>query len=160
MMAGVAWLVGGLWVGPAAAQVRPALVRDADNPAFQPFRQNILVHATAAELFKYVDGPIVPAGKRLVIENVSIWALTGSADFVTGLWLTVPGADPVTFAIMDPVGDERKEVAPGSAVAAYNRVVKLYYNPGETIQAAAFFRGTTSNRIVNIYMSGYYVNIP
>ena len=102
----------------------------------------------------------MPANKRLVIENVSIWALTNGSDAVTGIWLTVPGANPPTFALMDPDSTERKNVGGTSFVTAYNRVVKLYFNPGETVQANVFFTGTSGGKIVNIYLNGYYVNLP
>jgi len=145
---------------PAGAQTRPALVRDVDNGALQPFRTLITVSLNANESSKTVDGPVVPAGKRLVIENVSVWVLTSANDFVTGLWLTVPGADPATFMLLDPSSTERKDIGGGNVVSAYNRLVKLYYNPGEKLQAMVFFNGTTSSKIANLYLNGYYVNLP
>ena len=145
---------------PILAQTRPALVRDVDNGALQPFREAILVSLAQSETSKFVNGPVVPAGKRLVIENVSVWILTQSTDAATGIWLTVPGASPATFALMDPDSTERKSVGPGQFVTAYNRVVKLYFNPGETVQANVFFQGTAGIKLVNLYLNGHYVNLP
>lgn len=146
--------------GPAVAQTRPALVRDVDNGALQPFRQPIFVSLSTTETFKSVNGPVVPAGKRLVIENVSIWVLTSGTDAVTGVWLTVPSASPPTFALMDPASTERKNVGGTSFVTAYNRVVKLYFDPGETVQAQVYFLGTSGPKNANLYLNGYYVNLP
>jgi hypothetical protein len=147
-------------VAPAGAQTRPALVRDVDNGALQPFRTLININLAAGETFKTVNGPVVPAGKRLVIENVSVWAyMANSADNVTGVWLTVPTASPATFALMDPAPGERRVLAGGSAISAYNRLVKLYYNPGETVQGQVFFDGTAGQKIVNIYLNGHLVNL-
>ena len=147
-------------VAPAEAQTRPALVRDVDNGALQPFRGLININLAAGETFKVINGPVVPAGKRLVIENVSVWAfMANSADNVTGVWLTVPIASPATFALMDPAPGERKTLAGGSAIAAYNRLVKLYYNPGETVQGQVYFDGTAGQKIVNIFLNGHLVNL-
>lgn len=145
---------------PTLAQTRPALVRDADNPALQPFRELINANLLSTENTKFVNGPTVPAGKRLVIENASVWAYTSLSDFVTGIWLTVPGATPPTFVLLDPADTERKPIGGGSAVAAYNRTVKLYYNPGEQVQLNVFVDGSAGPRIVNVYLNGYYVNLP
>lgn len=144
---------------PVQAQTRPALVRDVDNGALQSFRAFIGVVAVASEGFKSADGPVVPAGKRLVIENASVWAFTDANDYVTGVWLTVPGAAPATFALLDPASTERKTVGVSSTVTAYNRTVKLYYNAGETVQLQTYFLGTTSLKIVNVYLNGYLVTL-
>jgi hypothetical protein len=141
---------------PAEAQTRPALVRDVDNGALQPFRDRISISAAAGETSKTVNGPVIPAGKRLVIENVSVWATTPLDVEITGVWLEVAGVS--TFAMMDPNSTERRDIG-GAAVSAYNRPVKLYYNPGETIQAQVFFKGTSGAKVVNIYLNGYYVNL-
>jgi hypothetical protein len=153
-------LVAVLPAAPAAAQTRPALVRDVDNGALQPFRTLLSSSLAANETQKTVDGPVVPAGKRLVIENVSVWIFTNGTDTATGVWLTVPAANPATFALMDPDSTERKNVGGTSFVTAYNRLVKLYFNPGETVQSQVFFNGTSANKIANIYLNGYYVNLP
>jgi len=141
---------------PAEAQTRPALVRDVDNGALQPFRDHIFISVAAGEIFKLVNGPVVPAGKRLVIENVSVWASTPLDVEITGVWLQVAGVS--TFALMDPNSTERRDSG-ASAISAYNRTVKLYYNPGETIQGQVFFKGLSGTKQVNIYLNGYYVNL-
>ena len=153
-------LVAVLPVSPAQAQTRPALVRDVDNGALQPFRTLISSTLAANETSKFVDGPVVPAGKRLVIENVSIWIVTEGTDAATGVWLSVGAANPPTYALMDPNSTERKNVGGSSFVTAYNRLVKLYFNPGETVQSQVFFNGTSAGKIANIYLNGYYVNLP
>ncbi len=146
---------------PTQAQVaKPALVRDIDNPALQPFRDYIAANLLSTEFDKIVNGPTVPAGKRLVIENASVWALTSLNDFVTGIWLTVPTASPQTFVLLDPADTERKPISGANAVAAYNRPVKLYFNPGEQLQLHVFTDGTAGPKLVNVYLNGYYVNLP
>lgn len=151
---------GALTATPAYAQ-RAALTRDVDNGALQPFRALISANLNAAETSKFVDGPVVPAGKRLVVENASVWISTNAgADIATGVWLTVPGSNPATFALLDPTATERKLLNGGSSITAYNRLLKLYYNPGETVQLVVFFDGTSAAKIANVYLNGYFVNVP
>ena len=152
MLFGVVMLATAMSVAPAQAQTRPAFVRDVDNPALQPQRIAIFTNLTAAEGSKFTDGFVVPAGKRLVIENASIWAFTQGADRVTGIWLNVKGQS--AFILLDPATTETKTLAGGSNIAAYNRVVKAYFNAGETVEASVFTEGTTAGKLVNIYLQG------
>ncbi len=149
---GVATLAIAVTVSPANAQTRPALVRDVDNPALQPQRIAIFSSLTAAEGSKFTDGFVVPAGKRLVIENASVWARTEGADRVTGIWLNVKGQ--LAFIMLDPVTTETKTLVGGSNITAYNRIIKAYFNAGETVEASVFTEGSTSGKIVNIYLQG------
>jgi hypothetical protein len=77
-----------------------------------------------------------------------------------GVWLTVPTAQTPDFVLLDPNSTERKLIAVNNAVTAYNRLVKLYYNPGETVQLQVFFDGMAALKLVNVYLHGYYVNLP
>ena len=160
----LAALVVGAAVPLAPASAEPpwtglAMVRDVDNGALQPFRELINVNLNAGETFKTANGSVVPDNKRLVIENVSVWAFSvNSADVATGIWLSPLNIS--AFTLLDPATTERKSIGGGAAVAAYNRQVKLYFNPGETLQAWVFFEGTNASKTVNIYLSGYYVNLP
>jgi hypothetical protein len=38
--------------------------------------------------------------------------------------------------------------------------MKLYYNPGETVQLQVFYGGTTAAKLVNVYLNGHFVNLP
>jgi len=146
--------------GDVEAQTRPALVRDIDNPALQPFREPIFISLGFNETSKIVDGPVAPAGKRLVIENISVWGFTAGTDEFTGVWLTVKNVSPSVFVLLDPATTERKPIGGGSFVIAYNRQVKLYFNPGETIQAQVFVNtNSTPPQLLNIYLQGYYVTL-
>lgn len=150
-----------LIASPALSQTpKAALIRDVDNAALQPFRAHIGVYLGQSEGSKTVDGPTVPAGKRLVIENVSVWGVTTGADTITGVWLSVPGTTP-NFVLLDPTTAERKPSGGAGSIVAYNRLVKLYFSPGELIQAEVFVSGTEGgSRQVNIYLHGYLVNLP
>jgi hypothetical protein len=142
-----------LMVSDAFAQ-RPALTRDVDNPALSPVRLLININLDPSETFKTVNSITVPAGKRLVIENASIWAFTSSsADVVTGVWLSPLNVSH--FHLLDPAANEIRVLPTGPSVAAYNRPIKAYFEAGETLQGWAFSEGTTALKIVNIYLQGY-----
>lgn len=162
-LASSTFLVAALFVvmaGDAAyAQTRPALVRDVDNADLNPVRLTISVSLNSTDTYGERDGITVPAGKRLVIDNASIWAFTSSAaDKITGVWLSVkPGSN---YLLLDPALNEVRALAGGASVAAYNRPLKAYYEAGETLYAQVFADGTTSSKIVNMYLQGHYVSVP
>jgi len=62
-------VVGKFYAQPVMAQVRAALVQDVDQPARAPFQVTVTVNPVAN--FNYTQVAI-PAGKRLVIDYVSI----------------------------------------------------------------------------------------
>jgi hypothetical protein len=107
-----------------------------------------------------VDGLIVPAGKRLVIENASIWTFTSGADRITGVWLRPTINTQFVYILLDPAANEFRQIAGGSTVAAYNRPLKVYFNPGEQLTAKVNADGAGGSKQVNIYLQGYYVNLP
>jgi hypothetical protein len=163
-LAPLALLLAAFSDAPTLAQTRAALTRDVDNPALQPFRSGIFISVGDNQGYKAVNGPTVPAGKRLVLENVSVWAFGATSDFdVTGVWLSVPGAATPTYVLLDPNVTERRLIAGGTtALYAYNRVVKLYYEPGETVLAEVFIEGAAGiniSKLVNIYLNGYFVTL-
>ena len=142
--------------GTANAQVRAALTRDVDNPDLNPVRITISVSLAATDTYGERDSYTVPAGKRLVLDNASMWAFTSSAsDKITGVWLSVkPGG---YYLLLDPAANEVRNISGGSSVAAYNRPVKSYFEAGETLYAQVFADGTTSSKIVNYYLTGHLV---
>lgn len=67
-------VAGKFYAQPVMAQVRAALVQDVDQPARAPFQVTVTVNPVSN--FNYTQVAI-PAGKRLVIDYVSI---TGAAQ--------------------------------------------------------------------------------
>jgi hypothetical protein len=145
--------------GTAFAQTRPALTRDVDNGDLNPVRLSTFISVGTTENFKDADVATVPAGKRLVLDNASIWAFTSVAsDKITAVWLSVkPGGN---FLLLDPAANEVRPLAGGASIAAYNRPVKAYFEAGETVYAQVFADGNASSKQVNIYLQGHYVNVP
>ncbi len=149
---------GALSTVPAiAAAARAALVRDADNPALQPVRIPVLTSLEPGQFNEITVAYTVPAGKRLVIENVSVWGLTNNPGHFTGIWLNVQGQ--TAFLLLNPTTSESRPLEGGSEVIAYNRAVKAYYNPGEVLEVYVFVEGVSNTKLLNMYLQGYLVNL-
>jgi hypothetical protein len=154
-------MAGAVTTVPALAQaVRAALVRDVDNPALDPVRTPLLVSLQPNEGVKVVDGLIVPAGKRLVIENASIWTFTTGSDRITGVWLRPKVNSQIVYILLDPAANEFRQILGNSTVAAYNRPLKVYFNPGEQLTAEVYADGNSGFKNANIYLQGHYVTLP
>lgn len=160
-------VLGKFYAAPAIAQaVRAALIRDSDNGALQPVNFRISVNETSATQFRFVDGPTVPAGKRLVVEDISVFGLTPVGTVLTGVWLV--NKDGLNFLLVNPTNNEYATATDGSLIEyGYNRPVKIYYNAGDVIQAQIFRDSLTPHGaipsgtfLVNVYVHGYYVNVP
>jgi hypothetical protein len=161
-LSGLLFVAGAVTTVPALAQaVRAAWVRDVDNSALDPVRTALLVSLETNEGYRAVDGLTVPAGKRLVIENASIWAFTTNPDKITGVWLRPKTfLSPPVYLLLDPAASEFRPLAGSNTVAAYNRTIRAYFNPGEQLTAEVFAEGSAGFKTVNIYLQGYYVSLP
>jgi len=140
--------------------MKSAIARDADDGALQPYRGVISITLASEDGPKFTDGPVVPAGKRLVIENASVWGSSQPSDRINAIWLRVKDAEPQSYVMLDPTDAERKAVDDSTAFLGYNRPVKLYFNPGETIQLVVYPAGTAGSKAVNVYITGHYVDLP
>jgi hypothetical protein len=139
---------------PGEAAKTPKSVRDADNPARQPFNQQFTISLQDGEYGKASDSFQVPAGKRLVIEFVSV-----SVQLPTGQG---PGA---SFAGIDiPLVKGLYSVFSTDFFTG-NQLMRLYIEPGASI-AGSLFRSangsyaTSGAAACSIAVSGYYVNLP
>jgi len=159
-LSALAILFGGYAAVPVIAQaVKAAIVRSADEGALQPYRGIVGITLAPTDGPKFIDGPAVPAGKRLVIESVSIWGSSVPADRINAIWLRVKDADPQFYVMLDPTDAERKLVDPTTAFLVYCRQVKLYYNSGEALQLVVYPSGTAGNKAVNVYLHGHFVDV-
>lgn len=139
-----------IWtVTPTIAQtVRAALVRDTDNPALQPARLYVLA-SIGVSGYAESNGEAVPAGKRLVVETVSVFGYPPSGGELSALWLTTN--DFSTYISLDPTANEK---FPG--YVAFNRNIRFYFNAGEIPKIQAYGANST---FVNVFLHGYYVNL-
>lgn len=133
--------------GPAIAQgIKPLLVRDADNPAFEPVR--IAVAVTGGGL-PTLEAPIyqVPAGKRLVIEFVSATCSLGTLPTIGPLLMGVNvGSSGELHFLEAPYYFPATsfETNPDLWTAAVAQQTRIYANPTDTLHALAA-NGVTCN---------------
>ncbi len=68
--------LGASLAGPATAQVRAALVKNVDEPGRAPYQAQVEFNANSgcggASACNFVTFPAVPAGKRLVVQQLTI----------------------------------------------------------------------------------------
>ena len=144
----------------SVASAQPTLIRNIDNPDLAPARITVKLALEASDEYKEIDSITVPAGKRLVLDQASVWAYTNNAsDAITGIWLQVKGKDQ--FTLLDPTSNEIRTLcsylpSPCSQ-AAYNRTIKMSFEAGETIHLGVFAEGINDTKNVNLYIQGHYV---
>jgi len=151
---------GPVQVGNDAAN--PAVVRDVDNPARQPFQKLICVAFgnEANNCGALVNGFTVQAGRRLVIEQVS-----GSCELESGTVLVsvalgtqVGSLDVVAhFLPLPPPPTPTPTVVYSSS---FNHVTRIYADPGSGvgINSGQFLGSTGTDAVCRLALSGYLLN--
>jgi hypothetical protein len=111
-------------------------------------------------VFNSGTGLAIPAGKRFVVQTVSVFGYSSDPDRITAVWLTTSNID--TYVSLDPQTTEGKFLGPsgpGSTFAiAYNRNIDFVYNAGE-IPKVEVIAGAQFPKTVNIFLHGYYVTL-
>lgn len=173
---GAAAAVGLCAAGLAAAQTRPALVRNVDEPGRNPYQSFISFNEAAPSSDNsyfcqhspdppvcFLQFPAVPAGKRLVIENLTgvINVAVPSFPCSVNIQTTVPSfANLVTIPTQLLAGDLGSVNASVFQYGA-NASLKLYLEPGATprVQVSVCDQpGSLRNGRITI--SGYLVDLP
>lgn len=110
-----------------------SLSRDVDNPALQPVRFRVQCSIPAASLGCNADAPVVPSGKRMVIEQVSVDAAADSG--VSGLPRIILFARDTLDTVVEvsPQSTEATVINSTQIVFSYSRRVRAYFNPGEPV---------------------------
>jgi hypothetical protein len=147
---------------PLWAQVKAALIQNVDEPARNPFSEDFAIGATApgcAPTYCDLSGNlVVPAGKRLVITNVTGWALTANG---VGAFVTLKNVDPATGggggAIFLP--STVTYYGGSSYIINLNLQLQSYYEAGQRIGFYISTNGTFSYQGSSVRVSGYYVNL-
>jgi hypothetical protein len=154
-----ATILGGILAEPVIAQVRAALVKDADNPARQPFAVNsgvspIPVGANTATQILLT----VPAGKRAVIEHVSCIDFLASGDNFVRMELrhTLGGAGKAQQFVHDFVGGS---LLSGINIWSFSQPIRAYADPGTEVAMVALRRTVAGTGGIECELSGYYVDM-
>src|SRR5215207_4673536 len=136
--------------------VNTPAVRDADNPARQPFQSELFLTGVPGS-YGALQIAQVPAGKRLVIEHVAVSGVTPTgqrifANLSTGLGSFIAHHPLVVHA----QGTNEN----GEAEFAISQQVRLYADPGTAVTLYAT-RSSTSGMAVVLYatVSGYLVDV-
>jgi hypothetical protein len=145
----------------AFAQVRPAYTKNVDEPGRIPYDNNVVSvgggFGTPLSSVVTSNFPAVPAGKRLVIEHISVYAdtfgLANPAPSVSFIAFPTPSgnsADGYKF-VVEP---SFFHVDSGFYL---DRPIKVYYEPLSTPRVSMFsFSGLFS--YVNVTLHGYLID--
>jgi hypothetical protein len=152
-------MLGAVGAAPAIAQTRSALVKNVDEPGRVPYQHAVDFQGSECTTpsFCIVEFPVVPAGKRLVVENITIYVsvagggvpnLLAFGDF----YVTNQGNRYVIAPIFTP-----SVSILGSTFHALDRAVRVYYEPGETPKVKIGASGSFSFTC-NMSLHGYLID--
>jgi len=130
-----------------AVTVQPALVRDVDEGALQPFQVSVLAASNSSgQQAAYFS---VPAGKRLVIEYYSAQAQDLQGGNGVGMTLGTSAGGVFAAYIVYVNATTTNQVT---------QTTRIYADPGTQVQVFVFGPGTHCGGLITI--SGYLVNLP
>jgi hypothetical protein len=141
----------GVFAKPVWAQVRAALVRDADNPDLAPFTGSGSFNFNALNTQALVT--TVPAGKRLVIDHVSY--VSGGQSSSQLVYASLRSAQFGTVVLVMPISPAHASVTPGLTLQDDALPVKAYFDAGQDVWVSASYTGGT--RDFTMYLTGHYV---
>ena len=131
----------------------PLAVRDADNPARQPFQGEASVAFPAGGDTINVFFT-VPAGKRLVVEHVTATiAVSPGQHALMNVMTTANGNQAVHFMSPTPQGEWI-----GFQVFGVSQPVRFYADAGTQVRLQANKNGTTGIGSATVSLSGHLVN--
>jgi len=149
-----------IFIATAGAQVRPALVKNTDEPGRLSYQTTVTFvggdTSCPTQSFCIVPFPAVPAGKRLVVEQISVLAIVagGSPNFVAfgDFFVTNQG----NIAMVTPAFVAGGGIL-GSTFWFLDRPVKVYYDPGSTPKVKIGTAGAFSLPS-NMSLTGYLID--
>ena len=141
-------IFGRFYAVPVLAQVRAALVKNVDEKGRIPYAQNANLECTTATGFCNVAFPSpIPAGKRLVVENVN--ATIESASGVANTH--IEGHGSLNYGLPSHTNNQ--------FLFTVNETVLAFYEAGDTpIFGVALGPGGTSAGF-NVTITGYLVDL-
>lgn len=139
-------------VNPEAS---PALVRDVDRAAAQPYQDSVSVEIPNGEGFESGALSIVPAGKRLVVEYVTAEANMDGNQMVK---VSLVVGNVRYNLLMIPQGTFGIGVHRSFLVAS--EPVRIYVDGGTSVGVAAERNAFIGGALVTFSISGHLVNAP
>jgi hypothetical protein len=154
---------GGPWAPAADAQVRPAYVKNVDEPGRMPYEECIEFSVVACSSLNcsnfhsfgpsyLFDGPAVPAGKRLIVQRVSgrLPNNTGSGVSVALQGSQIVALQSVKWVHFGPYYSQSSMV--GFAAQAF-----ATYGPGERPHLNVILPDDNNN-VGFVTISGYLID--
>jgi len=137
---------------PVWAQVRAALVRDVDSPALAPatFR--------ASFTFNFINQQAllttVPAGKRLVVDNISYLSSGSNAGEL--IFLVLRNAEFGPIVQYTPINRPHASAASGLTIQEGSFPTTVYFEAGQQVWLSAS-RSNGNARDLAAIITGHYV---
>lgn len=148
-----------LCVPPVLAQTRAALVQSIDEPGRNPYQEtqsNTTCRGTTVCSFSFAT---VPAGKRLVLTNISGYVDTAAGALPNGF--VSSGFGGSAYATLAFTGVRGPTSALGTRIFI-NHSVQAYFGPGEPLNGTFHVNGSgdAMSGGALLMLSGYFVNVP
>lgn len=148
-----------LIAGTATAQVRPAYIKNVDEPGRLPYQQMVSFSEGAPDtcnpLLCVISFNAVPAGKRLVVEHVTMLAYIrdGQPHFLAFGDTTVTNANNIAI-----VGGGFTDTGHSSRYFSLDRAVKVYYEAGAIPKLKLLYSGVLGSTRSNASLHGYLID--
>lgn len=137
---------------------KPALVRDVDHPARQPFQKEVIVNLAAGENEAQDFVPIsIPSGQRFVMEHASATGFVPAGQKLRMFVLTRLNSELTSHAL---VSTPQGTFDGGRDVFTASQPLRLYAGTGDFIKVVAQRNATAVNGFVFFSVSGYLVDVP
>jgi hypothetical protein len=127
-------------------------VRDVDNPAKEPFQASASLVLPFGQTFGFQNIIVVPVGKVLVIEDISVDARLTGVDKLISVALFTGGAN----YYLHPNDEGTDEF--GRRVYTTSQHVRLYFTQGNVVGGYATRNPATGQPDVNFSIFGYFVD--
>jgi hypothetical protein len=143
------------------AQVRAALVKNVDEPGLNPFSQSFVLSTNACSCTNccFISTDTVPAGKRLVIQNVSGWFPLSSA--ANAGYIHLSQGDSGGSTVINTIPPTFRTQWNGGDYPAYefNQNTMAFVDAGKQARVAIFSSASFGSRSGTLTINGYFVNL-
>jgi hypothetical protein len=147
---------------PTVNVLNTPTVKDVDSPARQPFQTGAGLHMDQGMGETTFNLTAVPAGKRLVIDYVSVFGVvpTGQKMVTAAILLIQPDLSFLqSYFRISSQGPCGISSGFGDCFVASDQV-RLYADPGTTVRAYTQRDDASGAGQVTFFVSGYFVNLP
>jgi hypothetical protein len=158
-------LGAGFAVTPVSAQVRAAYVKNVDEPGRLPYQSMVSFIASAGSTYCrsaancQIAFPVIPAGKRLIVESVSalvrfdlapqtLMALTATPDWTSN--------SRDNILILPATWVSSGDSSGGFTYYSMQSTVRAYFEPGATPYVKIFARG--GSQMDSLYLNTLGLN--